>query len=122
MYSSVWVVDSGASAHFSAMREDFITLDLEDSGTVSRICVRVRGCGTCRLTLIDPTGRKSIVTLDKVLFVPNLALISNGQCRRLLSVPVATDRGCMFESTQSGDKLWTPEGKQFNMIRSNGLV
>ncbi len=30
MSSSVWVVDSGASANVSAVREDFITLDLED--------------------------------------------------------------------------------------------
>ena len=118
----MWVVDSGASEHFSAVREDFITMDLEDSGTVSGIYVRVRGRGTCRLILIDPTGKKYTVTLDKVLFVPDLSLRSNGQYRRLLSVPVATDRGCRFEFTQSGDKLWTPEGKQFNMIRSNGLV
>jgi hypothetical protein len=93
MYSYVWVVDNGASAHFSVVREDFITLDLEDSGTVSGISVRVRGRGTCRLTLIDLACRKCIVTLDKVLFVPDLALRSNGQYRRLLSVPVATHRG-----------------------------
>ena len=122
MSSSVWVVNKGASAHFSAVREDFITLDLEDSGTISGIFVRVHGRGTCRLTLIDPTGRKCIVTLDKVLFVPDLALRSNGQYRRLLSVPVATDRGCGFEFPKAGDKLWTLEGKQCNMIRSNGLV
>jgi hypothetical protein len=111
MSSNVWVVDSGASAHFSAVREDFISLDLEDSGTVSGISVRVRGRGTCRLTLIDNTGRKCIVTLHKVLFVPDLAHKSNGQYCRLLSVPVATNRGCKFEFTKSGDKLWTPEGR-----------
>ncbi len=122
MSPPVWVVDSGASAHFSAVREDFITLDLEDSGTVSGISVRVRGRGTCRLILIDSTGKKCTVTLDKVLFVPDLSLKSNGQYRRLLSVPVATDRGCRFEFTHSGDNLWTPEGRQFKMIRSNGLV
>ena len=78
MYSFVWVVESGASEHFLTVREDFITLDLEDSGTVSGISVRVRGRGTCRLILIDHTCRKCIVTLDKVLFVPDLALRSNG--------------------------------------------
>jgi hypothetical protein len=109
MYSSVWVVDSDASAHFSAVREDFITMDLEDSGTVSGISVRVRGRGTCRPTLIDPTCRKCIVTLDKAMFVHDLALRSNGQYRRLLSVPVATNRGCRFKFTQSGHKLWTLE-------------
>ena len=118
----MWVVDSGARSHFSHVREDFITLDLADSGTVLGIFVRVRGRGTCRLILIDYTGRKCIVTLDKVLFVPDLALRSNGQYRRLLSVPMTRDRGCRFEFTQSGDKLWIQEGKQFNMIRSNGLV
>ena len=79
MSSTMWVVDGGASAHFSVVREDFITLDLEDFGTVSGISVRVRGRGTYQLTLIDPTGKKCIVTLDKVLFVPDLALRSNGQ-------------------------------------------
>ncbi len=34
MYSCLWVVDSGACAHFSDELEDFGTLDLEDSGTV----------------------------------------------------------------------------------------
>ena len=95
----MWVLDSGASAHFSDVREDFITLDLEDSETVSRISVHVRGRGTCQLTLIDPTGKKCIVTVDKVLFALDLALISNGQYRRLLSVPIATKRGCKFEFT-----------------------
>jgi hypothetical protein len=108
MSSAVWVVDSGASAHFSVVREDFITPDLEDSGIVSGICVRVRGHETCQLTIIDHTGKRCIVTLDKVLFVPDLALRSNGQYHRLLSVPVATNRGCKFEFTRSGDKLWTP--------------
>ncbi len=115
-------MDSGASAHFSVVRGDFITLDLEDSGTVSGISVRVRGRGTYRIILIDPTGRKCIVTLDKVLFVHDLALGSNGIYRRLLSVPIDTNRGCKFEFTQSGDKLWTLEGRLFDMIRSNGLV
>ena len=83
MSSTVWVVDSGASAHFSDVREDFITLDLVDSGIVAGISVRVRGHGTCQLTLIDPTSRKCIITLDKVLFVPSLALRSNGNYHRL---------------------------------------
>jgi hypothetical protein len=122
MSSTVWVVDSGASAHFSAVRDDFITLDLGGSGTVSGISVCVRGRGTCRLTLIDTSGRKCIVTLDKVMFVTNLVHISNGHYRRMVSVPVATNRGYMFEFTQSGDKLWTPKGRLFDMIRSNILV
>jgi hypothetical protein len=83
MSSTVWVVDSGASAHFSDVREDFITLDLVDSGIVAGISVRVRGHRTCQLTLIDPTSRKCIITLDKVLFVPSLALRSNGNYHRL---------------------------------------
>jgi hypothetical protein len=122
MSSTVWVVDSGASAHFSVVREDFITLNLVYSGSVAGIYVRVRGHWTCQLTLIYPTGRKCIVTLGKVLFVPDLARISNGNYHRMLSVLVATNRGCRFEFTQSGDKLWTPKGRSFDMIRSNGLV
>ena len=69
MSFTVWIVDNGASAHFSAVREDFITLDFVDSRIVSGIFVRVRGHGTCQLTLIDPTCKKCIVTLDKVLFI-----------------------------------------------------
>jgi len=122
MSSTVWVVDSGASAHFSVVREDFITLDLVDSGIFAGIYVCVRGHGTCQLTLIDPSGMKCIFILDKVMFVPDLAPRSNGNYCRLLSVPLATNRGCRFEFTQSGDKLWTLDGRLFDMIRSNGLV
>ena len=110
MHSNLWVVDSGASSYFFAVREDFITLNPSDSGIVSRILVLVRGHGTCKLTLANPAGRKCIVTLNGVLYVPDLALGSNGNYLRLLSVPVATNRGCRFEFTPSGDRLWTPEG------------
>ena len=46
MHSTLWVVDSGASLHFFDVREDFITLSPSDTGTVSRISVRLRGHGT----------------------------------------------------------------------------
>ena len=53
MHSNLWVVDSGASSHFSVVREDFIALSLSDSWTVSGIFVRERGHGSCKLTLVD---------------------------------------------------------------------
>jgi len=58
MLSTMWVLDSGASAHFSVVREDVITQDLVDTGSVSGISARIRGHGACQLTLIDPTCRK----------------------------------------------------------------
>ena len=122
MHSSLWVVDSRSSSHFSAVREDYLTLNPSDTGAVSGISVRVRGHGTCKLTLVDSTCRKCIVTLYGVLYVPDLALRFNGNYLRLLSVLVATIRGYRFEFTLSSDRLWTPEGSVFEMVRSKGLV
>ncbi len=82
----------------------------------------MRGHGTCKLSLVDQAGIRCTVTINGVFYVPNRALGSNGSYLRLLSVPVATNRGCRFEFTQSGDKLWTPEGSVFEMIKSKGLV
>ena len=122
MHSNLWVVDSGASSHFFAVREDFITLNPSDLGIVSGISIRERGHGSCKMTLVDSIGRECTVTLNGVLYVPDLALGSNGNYLRLLSVLVATNRGCRFEFTQSGDRLWTPEGSAFELIKSKGLV
>ena len=77
MHSNLWVVDSGASLHFSAVREDFITLSPSDSGTVSGISVRLRGRGSCKLALVDSAGRTCTVTLNGVVYGLALALRSN---------------------------------------------
>jgi len=122
MHSKLWVVDSGASAHFSVDQEYFITLNLSDSGIVSGISVRVRGHGACKLTLVDSTGKRCNVELDGAVYIRDLALRSNSEYLSLLSVPLATNRGCMFEFTQLGDRLWTPEGSVFEMAKSRGLV
>jgi hypothetical protein len=108
VHSTLWVVDSGASSHFSVVREYFITLSLLDSGTLYGISVRVRGYGTCKPTLVDTLGRRCTVTLNGVFYVPDLALRANGNYLRLLSVTVATNRGCRFEFTLTCDILWTP--------------
>ena len=122
MHSTLWVVDIGSSSYFPASREDFVTLSPSDTGTVSGILFRVRGHGTCKLTLVDPAGRKCTVTLNGVLYVPDLALRSNGNYLRLLSALVAINRGCRFEFTQARDILWTPERSVFEMVRSKGLA
>jgi hypothetical protein len=122
MHSKLWVVDSGASAHFFVDREDFITLGLLDSGTVSRISVRVRGHGTCKLTLDDPAGRRCTVTLGGIVYAPDLALRSNSIYLRILSVQVVTKRRFRLEFTQSCDKLWTPEECVFDMVKLKYLV
>ena len=82
----------------------------------------IRNTSACKLTLVDLVGRRYIVPLDGVLYVPGLALKSNGNYLHLLSVPVATGRGCKFEFTQPGDKLWTTEGSVFEMIKSKSLA
>jgi len=122
MHSNLWAVDSGASSHFFAVREDFISFHSSNTGKVSGLSTRVRGHGTCKLTLVDLAGRKCTVTLNGVLYDPDLALRSNGNYLRLSSVRVAASRGYMFEFTQSSDKLWTPEGSVFEMVRSKEIV
>ena len=93
-----------------------------DSRIVSWISVRVRGHGTCKRTLVDLADKRCIVSLTGVLYVPDLALGSNGNYLRLLSALVATNKGCRLEFTQPGDILWTPEGSVFEMVKSIGLV
>ncbi len=72
MHSTLWVVDSGASSNFSAAKDYFITVNPLDTGTVSGISDRVRGHGTCKLTLVDSAGRKCTVTLNGVFMFPIL--------------------------------------------------
>jgi hypothetical protein len=122
MRSNLWVVDSGANSHFSVVREDFITLSPSDSGTFLGISVCVRGHGSCKLTLVDSACRRCTFTLNEVLYVPDFALRSNGNYLRLLSVQVATNRGCRFEFTLSGARLCKHEGSAFEMMKSKGLV
>ena len=76
--------------HISRLREKILLRWILKTLELSHEYLFVYEIGTCQLTLIDPTRKKCIVTLDKVLFVLDLALRSNGQYRRLLSVPVAT--------------------------------
>jgi len=122
MHSILWFVDSGASSHFSVVREDFITLSSSDSGIVSGISVRLRRHGTCKLTLVDLACIKCTVTVNGALYVPDVALRSNVNYLRLLCVPLATNRGCRFEFTKSRDRLWTPEGSVFEMVEPKGIV
>ena len=77
MHSNLWVVDNGASSHFFAVREDFITLSPSESGTVLGISIRVRRHGSCKLILVDSAGRESTISLNGVLYFPDLALRSN---------------------------------------------
>jgi len=122
MKSMQWVVDSGASALFSAARENFVTLILSESGNVAGISVLVRGRGTCKLTMINSSGHKCIVTLKGALYILDLNLRSNRNFLCLLSVPVATSKGCKFSFSRTIDTLWTPEGHALGMFKSNGQM
>jgi hypothetical protein len=81
-------------------------------------CTRTR-----KLNLVDTADRRCNVALEGVFFnVRDLALESNGNYHRLLSVPTTTNRGCTFELAQPGDILLIPEGSVFEMVKSKGLV
>jgi len=70
------------------------------------------------LVLINSPIKRCIVTLNGVIYVLDLTLKSNGSSQLLLSVLVATNIACMFEFPRACDKLWTPEGQPFGMVKA----
>ena len=116
-----WVVDSGASRHFSAVKSDFIDLDLRDMGNVSGIDCEAKGIGTIATTIVDTNGVPRRVTFRDVLYVLGLEHRSRGGYQRLMSVPRGTENDCLFKFAKSGDTL-TYDGADYSLIRKHGLV
>lgn len=85
-----WIIDSGATSHMSYDLEIFTTYRVIPPGKTVKIgdgfSLDVTGVGSARINMKLKDGKSNLVTLPRVLHVPDIS--SN-----LLSVPVITKRG-----------------------------
>jgi hypothetical protein len=117
------VVDNGASRHFSANESDFTDLRATPSDHhVSGIDCKIKGVGSIVISVLDNNGRCVKINLENVLYVPGLATKSNGHYQRLMSVNLATQKGCRFSFAKHVDFLLTANGTVIRLARHNGLV
>jgi len=85
-----WVVDNGASRHFSVVASDFTSLKLEDQlGTLSGIDCKIEGSGGISFYVHGRVGKPIHIITNNVLYVPSLANRSCGFYLRLMSVRLA---------------------------------
>ena len=95
-----WVVDSGASRHFSAVASDFTSLKLDAQlGKVSGINYKIEGSGCISFFVHCRLGKPIHMNLINVLFVPSLASRSGGSYLRLMSVRLAVHAGYTYASS-----------------------
>jgi len=85
-----WVVDSGASRHFSVVASDFTSLKLDDQlRTVSGINFKIEGSGGIPFYVHGMLGKRVHMILHNVLYVLSLESRSGGSYLRLVSVRLA---------------------------------
>lgn len=69
-----WILDSGATSHYSNDKKLFTSLEsFEDEATVADgHSVKIRGTGNCKIDMINETEKTTIATLTNVLYAPDL--------------------------------------------------
>jgi len=84
---SIWVVDTGANRHFSAVSSDFSSLTLNDQlGTISGIDCKIEGTARISFFVHERQGKQVHMNLPNVLYVPSLSKRSGRNYLRLMSV------------------------------------
>ena len=84
LQGAFWLLDSGASCHFTGNRDDFANyqaLDYKLYAKTANSKTEIVGVGTVLLWTVDHNGEEAIVTLTQVLHMPsaNARLISMGK-------------------------------------------
>ena len=84
LQGAFWLLDSGASHHFTGNRDNFAdyqVLDYKLYAKTANSKAKIVGVGTILLRTIDRNGEEAIVTLTQVLHMPsaNTRLISMGE-------------------------------------------
>ena len=84
LQGAFWLLDSGASRHFTGNRDDFANyqaLDYKLYAKTANSKAEIIGVGTVLLCTVDRNGEEAIVTLAQVLHMPsaNTRLISMGE-------------------------------------------
>ena len=119
-----WLVDTGASSHFSAVKSDFVAVQ-PGSGFVNGISVNIRGRGDTFGSFATDSGDVVTVTFGDTMYVPDLVHRANeGGFLRLLSVSKATQSGCQFIfGAADGDYIVLPDsGFRVPLVRKDGLI
>jgi len=93
----LWVVDSGASRHYSCVLFDFTNfVHRDDLGTVSGINCPILGTSNIPVSTVDRHGDPIHFTLLNVLYVPSLSERFCGVFLRFFCVRIATDADFIF--------------------------
>ena len=84
LQGAFWLLDSGASRHFTGNRDDFAdyqALNYKLYAKTANSKAKIVGVGTVLLRTVDRNGEEAIVTLAQVLHMPsaNARLISMGE-------------------------------------------
>eukprot|EP00963_Diacronema_lutheri_P004998 scaffold365_cov361-Pavlova_lutheri.AAC.2 len=107
---NIWIVDSGATAHFCAQQEMFTSLTQEASPQSILVgngeVVHAKQSGT--VTLAEN------VELQKVLFCPELRV-------NLISIPKLMERGCNVYFENGECAIWKGKQKVLSAVQKNGL-
>lgn len=96
-----WILDSGATCHISNRREFFDHLDetiLEAVWVANGMKTQSRGRGSGEMVVLDGAGNRRVITLEAVLYVPEMK--SN-----LLSVKRLVKKGFTVTFDESGAKI-----------------
>jgi hypothetical protein len=118
----IWVVDTGASRHFSAVLSDFSSQTMNDKlGTVSGIDFKIEGSGSISFFVHDRQGKHVQINLKDVLYVPNLSKRSGGSYLRLMSVRLTINEGYKLIFSKNSDILEHNDGIMIDLVRSGGL-
>ena len=89
-----WLVDSGANAHMTSERSDFVDYTaFQTPRPVRGVCGAAVGSGDVRFPLVDTSGATFWVVVRGVLHVPELYDRAGGMFCRLLSVSKMMDQG-----------------------------
>jgi len=118
-----WVVDSGASRHFSGVSSDFTSLKLDNHLlTVSGINCKIEGSDRIFFFVRGRLGKPVHMNMINVLFVPSLASRSGGSYLNLMSVRLEVHAGYKFIFSRDSDLLEHDNVTKIDLTRSNGLT
>lgn len=129
-----WIVDSGATSHFSNNRNIFNTFEARnDEVTVANgHKVKILGIGNCKIALINDKGKTTNATLTDVLYTPELHgnFISTKNLAQKKVVSIFYDNKCeLFKNEQQiavayiiDDLYILKQRKLFSLAQSNKCI
>lgn len=96
-----WILDSGATCHIANRRDFFQMFDekaQDDVWVANGMKERSKGRGSGKIIVLDGNGNRRVITLEDVLFVPNMK-------SSLLSVKRLVQKGFNITFDETGAKI-----------------